>query len=173
MSERSIFLRALDITDAQQRNEYLEGACGGDSRRRAQIERLLRAHDEATDFLEDAPADVHATLGVGNDASTFQVGVNGAILDFLSPCADPQRLGTLGGYEVMEVLGQGGMGLVLRAFDVKLSRVVAIKVLAPELAANAMARNDFCGKRVPPPPSLIPTSSRSMRLMKRSGFPSS
>ena len=42
-----------------------------------------------------------------------------------------------------EVLGRGGFGIVLKAFDPALSRVVAIKVLAPQLAASAAARSRF------------------------------
>src|SRR5262249_12961963 len=60
--------------------------------------------------------------------------------------APPQRsgsLGRLGHYEVLEVVGQGGMGIVLRAFDDKLQRIVAIKVLAPALAASGPARQRF------------------------------
>src|SRR5262249_39465431 len=45
--------------------------------------------------------------------------------------------------EVIETVGQGGMGTVLRAFDEKLQRIVAVKVLAPELAGNASARQRF------------------------------
>ena len=64
-------------------------------------------------------------------------------LDFLDRCDTPDRLGLLAHYEVLEILGRGGMGIVLRGVDVKLNRVVAIKVLAPQLAANAMARQRF------------------------------
>ncbi len=49
----------------------------------------------------------------------------------------------LGPYRVQAVVGRGGMGVVLRAFDELLQRVVAIKVLAPHLAANGSARNRF------------------------------
>src|SRR5690606_5945224 len=56
---------------------------------------------------------------------------------------DPGLLGMLGPYEVYEMLGRGGMGIVFRARDPKLNRVVAIKVLAPELAANPNARRRF------------------------------
>src|SRR5262249_12127637 len=41
------------------------------------------------------------------------------------------------------VVGAGGMGVVLRAFDELLHRVVAIKVLAPQLAASGTARKRF------------------------------
>jgi hypothetical protein len=43
----------------------------------------------------------------------------------------------LGSYEIVSSLGQGGMGAVYRARDLKLGREVAIKVLAPELASDS------------------------------------
>ena len=64
-------------------------------------------------------------------------------LDFLAPSQDPAYLGRLGPYEVIGVLGEGGMGVVLKAFDPSLSRVVAIKVLAPQMAASGAARRRF------------------------------
>src|SRR5579871_3909447 len=64
-------------------------------------------------------------------------------LDFLEPSSDPSHLGKLDQYEVIEVLGRGGMSIVLKAFDPSLHRVVAIKVLAPQLATTAAARARF------------------------------
>ncbi|TMQ34877.1 MAG: serine/threonine protein kinase [Planctomycetota bacterium] len=64
-------------------------------------------------------------------------------LDFLKPSDRPGSLGRLGPYEVLEVLGWGGMGVVLRAFDPPLHRPVAIKVLAGEYAASGTARKRF------------------------------
>jgi serine/threonine protein kinase len=66
-----------------------------------------------------------------------------ADLSFLRATSRPDLLGTLGPYEVREVIGQGGMGIVLKAFDPALHRVVAIKVLAPALAGSATARRRF------------------------------
>jgi WD40 repeat protein len=63
--------------------------------------------------------------------------------DFLDPTDEPGALGRFGPYLVLEVLGQGGMGLVLKALDPALHRVVAIKVLAPQLATSANARQRF------------------------------
>src|SRR5262249_29953411 len=63
-----------------------------------------------------------------------------AELYFLRPGDRPELLGTLGGYEVREVIGQGGMGVVLKAFDPVLNRVVALKVLAAAVAGSATAR---------------------------------
>src|SRR5262245_44180364 len=64
-------------------------------------------------------------------------------LGFLTPSNRSDALGRLGHYEVLEVLGQGGFGIVLRAFDESLQRVVAVKVLAPELAVTSPARKRF------------------------------
>jgi serine/threonine-protein kinase len=64
-------------------------------------------------------------------------------LDFLAPPDEPGSLGRLGRYEVTEVVGRGGSGLVLKALDPALNRVVAVKVLAPQWAGSAAARRRF------------------------------
>lgn len=66
-----------------------------------------------------------------------------APLDFLSPTDDPRMLGRFAGYEIAGVIGQGGMGLVLKAFDPALNRYSAIKVLAPHYASSGAARKRF------------------------------
>src|SRR4029077_11179695 len=62
---------------------------------------------------------------------------------FLAPPRRPDSLGRIGHYEVLEVLGRGGFGIVFRAFDDALQRVVAVKVLAPQMAATSPARKRF------------------------------
>lgn len=66
-----------------------------------------------------------------------------SVLDLLDPTAKPGSLGRLGHYEILEVVGRGGMGVVLKAFDEQLHRIVAVKVMAPQLAASASARQRF------------------------------
>ena len=66
------------------------------------------------------------------------------VLDFLEPSTDPAYLGRLDQFDVMRVIGQGGMGIVLEAFDPKLQRHVAIKILDPELADDELSRQRFC-----------------------------
>ena len=64
-----------------------------------------------------------------------------AISDFLGyPSNEAASLGT---YELIEVLAEGGMGIVLRAHDRNLEREVAIKILDPVLAADPKARELF------------------------------
>ncbi|MEM7558017.1 MAG: serine/threonine-protein kinase, partial [Planctomycetota bacterium] len=65
------------------------------------------------------------------------------VIDRLAPSDDPNRLGRLAGYEVSGVVGVGGMGVVLKAVDPSLDRVVAIKVLSPHLAGSEKARKRF------------------------------
>ena len=64
-------------------------------------------------------------------------------LDFLGRASHPEMLGRLGRYDIERVIGTGGMGVVLKAFDTELHRVVAIKVLAQHLASNGSARRRF------------------------------
>ncbi len=64
-------------------------------------------------------------------------------LDFLDPPVEPGTLGKLGRFHVVELIGRGGMGLVMRALDVCLQRQVALKVLDPQYAKNELARNRF------------------------------
>jgi Protein kinase domain/Protein of unknown function (DUF1583) len=64
-------------------------------------------------------------------------------LAILTPSERPDLLGTLGGYEVQEVIGRGGMGVVFKALDPVLNRQVAIKVMAAAAASGPAARRRF------------------------------
>jgi len=65
------------------------------------------------------------------------------LLDLLGPTDDPHMLGRIGSYEIIGLLGQGGMGAVFKGFDRSLNRFVAIKMLLPHLAASGAARKRF------------------------------
>ncbi len=65
-------------------------------------------------------------------------------LDFLQPPDKPNRLGKLGSFDVVRIVGRGGMGVVLHGYDPSLDRDIAIKVIDPQLANNEVARQRFC-----------------------------
>ncbi|HEY2759598.1 MAG TPA: serine/threonine-protein kinase [Pirellulales bacterium] len=75
-----------------------------------------------------------------SQSAVFQAPVQ---LDFLAPPSHPEMLGRLGRYEIEQIIGRGGMGVVFKGFDTQLHRVVAIKVLAPHLAHSGPARQRF------------------------------
>jgi serine/threonine protein kinase len=125
----NVFLAALDQPTPADRAAYLDSACAGDADLRRLVESMLRAHDRPDPLLDHPPL-----LAADGD---------GDALDFLRPATRPDSLGRLGHYEVLDIVGRGGMGIVLRAFDEKLHRVVAVKVLPPVLAGNPAARQRF------------------------------
>lgn len=65
------------------------------------------------------------------------------VLAMLVPTDDPRMLGRIGTYEIVGVLGRGGMGVVFKGFDAALNRYVAIKMLLPHLATSGAARKRF------------------------------
>lgn len=64
-------------------------------------------------------------------------------VDFLAASDDPAMLGRLGEYDILEVIGRGGMGIVFKGFERGLHRCVAVKVMAPHLALSVAARRRF------------------------------
>ncbi len=156
MNERTIFLEALDRSSPGERAVFLDQACGGDTDLRQKVEALLQAHGDAGSFIERPAFAPDATRVTGDNDTDSQAGrgdnANFSLrptgqadipLNFLSPSHVPGQLGKLGSYGILEVIGRGAFGIVLRALDPKLNRVVAIKVLAPELAGNANSVRRF------------------------------
>ena len=93
-----------------------------------------------SELIEPALAD--SQLAVTSPAEDF-VDHSAAILKLLGPTDDPNMLGRIGNYEIVGVIGQGGMGAVFKGFDRSLNRFVAIKILLPHLAASGAARKRF------------------------------
>lgn len=149
LSVETLFFQALEVTSVAERATFLDSACKGDAQIRSQVDKLLRAHLRSGFFLT-RPAFEQFTQGLKLPDSlpvldTLAEGPNSedCPLGFLKPSMRPDSHGRMGHYEVLEVLGRGGFGIVLRAIDETLQREVAIKVLAPQFALTASARKQF------------------------------
>jgi serine/threonine protein kinase len=155
---QAVFLAAAEIADPADRAKFLDEACDGDTELRSRVEALLRAHDHPDSVLDHPAAVVPDPNGGATQALSGApdhgvaaaqttdgdyAASNGEPLTFLAPPTRPDTLGRLGHYDVLQVLGRGGFGIVFRAFDETLQRVVALKVMAPRLAVTSPARKRF------------------------------
>lgn len=117
-----LFNQAMDLEPAQ-RPKFITEACGDDTKLRAELESLLRAA-ETSGELEGL--------------------VHGAAQDFLfktPPLLEPGS--RFAGYEILSLLGAGGMGQVYLAQDVRLRRKVAIKTLNAQSVSDRQSLGRF------------------------------
>jgi serine/threonine protein kinase len=117
MTEREIFIAALHKSEPAKRADFLNRACGEDQAMRDEIEELLHEQEKLGSFLEERAG---RALGTGS-----------LLTDFEGPLAE--RPGTvIGTYKLMELVGEGGMGLVFVAEQQHpVRRTVALKVIKP------------------------------------------
>lgn len=148
--ERLALLLASQLTEAEQTAtaRHLESchACqheleqlAGDQRWWCSASDFLRPHDHdlANDESPSGPLTSAQLL------STDELGPVEFTLDFLEPSDNPAMIGRLSDYEILELIGRGGMGVVLKGYQRELNRYVAVKVMAPHYASSGAARKRF------------------------------
>jgi serine/threonine protein kinase len=122
MNERSLFLAALDKTNAAERAALLDAVCGEDGVTRRRVEKLLAAHEAAGGILDHAAVPEQAT-------GPYQSLTEGP--------------GTIiGPYKLLQMIGEGGFGVVYMAEQEKpIHRMVALKIIKPGMdTAQVIAR---------------------------------
>ena len=112
MTERSIFLEALDIPGPAQRARYLDAVCGEDAALRERVNKLLAAHEAAGGILDRPATDELPT-------------------DMYRPISETP--GTLiGPYKLLQQIGEGGFGVVYMAEQqAPVRRMIALKIIKP------------------------------------------
>jgi eukaryotic-like serine/threonine-protein kinase len=114
---KAVFTEALEHPRTE-REHFVEQACAGDSTLRSEVESLLRSYDEAQSFME-TPAIESAAESLIGEQRKFKVG---------------QRIKH---YEIIELIGEGGMGEVYLARDTILGRRIALKMLPEYVRGDA------------------------------------
>src|SRR5262245_58147887 len=122
MTERDLFIAALKITDHAERSAWLDRECGDDSALRQRLDVLLLAFDKAGSLLEN-PLALGAAAGQSGQGEAAAIG---------SQLASEKPGAVIGPYELLEQLGEGGMGTVYMAQQTHpVQRKVALKIIKP------------------------------------------
>ena len=122
-----LFGEALDL-DPGDREEFVRSACAGNDAVLRSVLELLKAHEQATGFLE-RPA-LHPQSAWSQTQTIETSPWSARALSFI----EGQIVG--GRFRILSFIDQGGMGEVYSALDLHLQQPVALKTIRPTIAAR-------------------------------------